>query len=42
GDKETGVTTMLLDEGMDTGPILLQRATPIDPREHAPQLEARL
>ncbi|MGC8917147.1 MAG: methionyl-tRNA formyltransferase [Thermoanaerobaculum sp.] len=42
GDQETGVTTMLLDEGMDTGPILLQRATPIDPREHAPQLEARL
>lgn len=42
GDKETGVTTMLLDEGMDTGPILLQRATPIDPREHASQLEARL
>ncbi len=42
GDQKTGVTTMLLDEGMDTGPILLQRATPIDPREHAPQLEARL
>ncbi len=42
GDRETGVTTMLLDEGMDTGPILLQRATPIDPREHAPQLETRL
>lgn len=42
GDKETGVTTMLLDEGMDTGPILLQRATPIHPKEHAPQLEARL
>lgn len=42
GDQETGVTTMLLDEGMDTGPILLQRSTPIDPREHAPQLEARL
>lgn len=42
GDRETGVTTMLLDEGMDSGPILLQRATPIDPREHAPQLEARL
>jgi methionyl-tRNA formyltransferase len=42
GDRETGVTTMLLDEGMDTGPILLQRATPIHPKEHAPQLEARL
>jgi methionyl-tRNA formyltransferase len=42
GDRETGVTTMLLDEGMDTGPILLQRSTPIHPKEHAPQLEARL
>jgi len=42
GDAETGVTTMLLDEGMDTGPILLQCATPIAPREHAPMLEARL
>jgi methionyl-tRNA formyltransferase len=42
GDAETGVTTMLLDEGMDTGPILLQRATPIGVRERAPMLEARL
>jgi methionyl-tRNA formyltransferase len=42
GDAETGVSTMLLDEGMDTGPILLQRSTPIEPREHAPELEARL
>lgn len=42
GDDETGVTTMLLDEGMDTGPVLLQRRTPIGPRERAPQLEARL
>ncbi len=42
GDAETGVTTMLLDEGMDTGPILLQRRTPIDARERAPQLAERL
>lgn len=42
GDAETGVSTMLLDEGMDTGPILLQRSTPIEPREHAPELEVRL
>jgi methionyl-tRNA formyltransferase len=42
GDSETGVTTMLLDEGMDTGPILLQRSTPIGPRERTPELEARL
>jgi methionyl-tRNA formyltransferase len=42
GDSETGVTTMLLDEGMDTGPLLLQRSTPIGRRERTPELEARL
>ena len=42
GDEETGVTTMLLDEGMDTGPLLLQRTTPIGARERAPELEMRL
>jgi methionyl-tRNA formyltransferase len=42
GDETTGVTTMQLDEGMDTGPILLQRATPIGGKERAPELEARL
>jgi len=42
GERETGVTTFLMDEGMDTGPILLQRATPIDPDETAGELEARL
>ncbi len=42
GDSETGVTTMLLDEGMDTGPILLQRRLAIGAREHAPQLAERL
>src|SRR2546429_5929895 len=29
GDSETGVTIMLIDVGVDTGPILLQRAIPI-------------
>lgn len=42
GDRETGVSTMLLDEGWDTGPILLQRRTPIDSEENAGELEARL
>lgn len=42
GEAETGVSTMLLDEGLDTGPVLLRRATPIGPEETAPQLEARL
>ena len=42
GEHETGVTTMQIDEGLDTGAILLQRATPIAPDETAPQLLARL
>jgi methionyl-tRNA formyltransferase len=42
GETETGVTTMLIDEGLDTGPTLLARTTPIGPEETAPELEARL
>ncbi len=42
GDHETGVTTMLLDEGMDTGPILLQQRTPIGAEETAEEVEVRL
>src|SRR5215210_9532366 len=42
GERETGVTTMLIDEGLDTGPVLLQRATPIEEGETAPQLLERL
>jgi methionyl-tRNA formyltransferase len=42
GESETGVTTMLIDEGLDTGPILLERSTPIGPEETTPELEARL
>lgn len=42
GEAETGVTTMLIDEGLDTGPTLLARATPIGPEETAAELEPRL
>jgi methionyl-tRNA formyltransferase len=42
GETETGVTTMLIDEGLDTGPLLLARATPIGPEETAADLEPRL
>jgi methionyl-tRNA formyltransferase len=42
GDRSTGVTTMLLDEGMDTGPILLQKRVDIDRRDTAEQLAPRL
>ncbi|HEX5505096.1 MAG TPA: methionyl-tRNA formyltransferase [Thermomicrobiales bacterium] len=33
GDRETGVTIMLTDAGMDTGPILAQRRLPLTGRE---------
>jgi methionyl-tRNA formyltransferase len=42
GDTTTGVTTMLMDEGLDTGPILDQRAEPIDPIDDAGSLGDRL
>jgi methionyl-tRNA formyltransferase len=42
GEPETGVAIMQLDEGMDTGPVLLERRTPIGPRETAGELFARL
>ncbi len=42
GEQETGVTTMQMDEGLDTGAILLQRATAIGETETAPELMNRL
>ena len=42
GETETGVTTMLMDEGLDTGDMLLRRATRIGPDETAVDLGARL
>jgi len=42
GETVTGVTTMQLDAGLDTGPILLQRPVEIGPEETAPELAARL
>lgn len=42
GETVTGVTTMLIDEGLDTGPLLLQQATLIGPEETAAELEPRL
>ena len=42
GDKETGVTTMYLDEGMDSGDIILQTKTPIDKDETSGELWDRL
>lgn len=42
GEKETGVTTMLMDEGMDTGDILLQRRILIEEEENFGSLHERL
>lgn len=42
GDKETGVTIMLMDEGIDTGPILSQRKNTVGPNETAKELHDRL
>ena len=42
GDRETGVTIMCTDEGLDTGPILSQKAIPIAPRETAASLHDKL
>jgi methionyl-tRNA formyltransferase len=42
GETGTGITTMLMDEGLDTGPILLQRATDVGPNETAGELHDRL
>ncbi len=42
GEKELGVTTMLMDAGMDTGPMLLKKTVPADPTETAADLSPRL
>lgn len=42
GDAETGITVMQMDEGLDTGPILLQRTTPIGAKETGGELGERL
>jgi methionyl-tRNA formyltransferase len=42
GETRTGVTTMRIDVGMDTGEMLLQREIEIGAKEAAPELAARL
>ncbi|MGA7826593.1 MAG: methionyl-tRNA formyltransferase [Geobacteraceae bacterium] len=42
GEKETGVTTMLMDVGLDTGDMLVKKATSIDPEEDTQSLHDRL
>lgn len=42
GETETGVTTMMIDKGLDTGAILLQRRVALGPRVTAPELSDTL
>jgi methionyl-tRNA formyltransferase len=42
GETETGVCTMRVEEGLDTGPVYLCEKTTIDPDETVPDLSARL
>ena len=42
GEKETGITIMQMDKGIDTGDILLQKTVPIDAHETGESLFAKL
>ncbi len=42
GDVETGITVMLMDEGLDTGPMLVQRSIPSTPQHTGGSLTAEL
>ncbi len=42
GDAETGVTIMRMEEGLDTGPMLLKGSVPIGPRAGTPEIHDAL
>ena len=42
GDDETGISLMQMDEGLDTGPVLMSRSTAIAAEETAGELHDRL
>jgi methionyl-tRNA formyltransferase len=42
GDTETGISIMQMEEGLDTGPLLLTQVLPIGPRETGGSLRERL
>lgn len=42
GDQETGICIMQMEEGLDTGPVLMREATPIGPEETTQDLHDRL
>jgi methionyl-tRNA formyltransferase len=42
GERTTGVSTILMNERMDEGDVLVERAVEVRPEEHAPALAERL
>ena len=42
GDRETGITIMQMDEGLDTGNMLLRKPCPIEPDDNSQTLHDRL
>ena len=42
GDAESGITIMRMEEGLDTGPMLLREAMPLHPRITTPELHDAL
>ncbi|MFC2027170.1 methionyl-tRNA formyltransferase [Chloroflexota bacterium] len=42
GDEETGVSVMLMDSGMDTGPVVSQQKVSIEPHDTTESLEQKL
>lgn len=42
GDRETGISIMQMEAGLDTGPVLLERRMPIDARDTTGDLHDRL
>jgi methionyl-tRNA formyltransferase len=42
GEQETGVSTMQIDEGLDTGPVFLREKTLVGPDETVQELSERL
>ncbi len=42
GDEETGITIMLMDAGLDTGPMLTQRVIPIEPDDTGQSMHDKL
>jgi methionyl-tRNA formyltransferase len=42
GDETTGISIMQIEKALDSGPVMLKKETPIDPRENSGQLFTRL